>query len=93
MFEVGSVVCGAAPSSTVLIVGRALAGIGAAGLFTGATTAVAQVAPIEKRPMIIGLLGGLFGISSIIGPLVSISFGQMRLDMLIGVLVGWSVDG
>ena len=44
--------------------------MGSAGLFTGAMTAVAQVAPMEKRPLIIGLVGGLFGISAVIGPLV-----------------------
>lgn len=35
LFEVASAVCGAAPSSTVFIVGRALAGVGAAGIFAG----------------------------------------------------------
>ena len=74
IFEIGSVFCAAAVSSNMLIAGRAVAGVGAAGLFVGATTAIAQVAPIEKRPVIIGLLGGLFGVSSIIGPLVGHSF-------------------
>ncbi len=36
LFEAGSVVCAAAPSSVVLIVGRAVAGAGCAGLFSGA---------------------------------------------------------
>lgn len=36
IFEVGSVVCAVAPGSTVLIVGRAVAGMGAAGLVSGA---------------------------------------------------------
>ena len=53
------------------MVGRAIAGLGAAGLFTGATTAVIQVAPMAKRPTIIGIIGSLFGICSIIGPLVN----------------------
>ena len=35
LFEVGSVVCGAAPSSVAFIVGRAIAGAGAAGIFAG----------------------------------------------------------
>ncbi|KAI9878064.1 MAG: hypothetical protein M1830_002013 [Pleopsidium flavum] len=70
IFEVGSLVCGVAPTSTALIVGRAVAGVGSAGLFTGATTAVAQVAPMGSRPVIIGIIGGLFGFCSIIGPLL-----------------------
>ena len=36
LFEIGSAVCGAAPSSIAFIIGRAIAGIGAAGIFSGA---------------------------------------------------------
>lgn len=36
LFEVGSAICGAAPSSVAFIIGRAIAGVGAAGLFSGA---------------------------------------------------------
>ena len=36
IFEVGSAVCGGAPSSNALIVGRSIAGIGSAGIFSGA---------------------------------------------------------
>ena len=35
IFELGSLVCGAAPSSTALIIGRAIAGVGSAGIFSG----------------------------------------------------------
>lgn len=35
LFEVGSAVCGAAPNSVTFIVGRAIAGLGAAGILTG----------------------------------------------------------
>ena len=35
LFEVGSAICGAAPNSVVFIVGRAIAGSGAAGIFSG----------------------------------------------------------
>lgn len=35
IFEIGSLVCAVAPSSTAFIVGRAIAGIGTAGLFSG----------------------------------------------------------
>jgi MFS family permease len=36
VFELGSLICGAAPSSVALIVGRAIAGIGVGGIFSGA---------------------------------------------------------
>ena len=35
LFEVGSAVCGAAPNSVVFIIGRAIAGVGGAGIFSG----------------------------------------------------------
>ena len=38
IFEIGSAVCGAAPSSVVFIVGRAIQGIGGAGIFSGAVS-------------------------------------------------------
>jgi MFS family permease len=34
-FEIGSAVCGAAPSSTAFIIGRAIAGLGCSGMFSG----------------------------------------------------------
>jgi MFS family permease len=71
VFEIGSLLCGVAPSSNALIVGRAIAGLGSSGLYSGAATAIAAAAPIRLRPLLTGLLGGLFGFSSIIGPLVS----------------------
>lgn len=38
IFEIGSVICAAAPSSNALIIGRAIAGMGSAGVSTGALT-------------------------------------------------------
>ena len=35
LFEIGSAICGAAPNSAAFIVGRAIAGVGAAGIFSG----------------------------------------------------------
>lgn len=35
LFEIGSAICGAAPNSVAFIVGRAIAGLGSAGIFSG----------------------------------------------------------
>ena len=56
IFELGSIVCGAAPSAVALIVGRAIAGLGGAGLFSGALIILANAAPLEKRPTYAGML-------------------------------------
>ncbi|GIK00865.1 hypothetical protein Aspvir_004894 [Aspergillus viridinutans] len=74
LFEVGSVVCGAAPNSTAFIIGRALAGIGAAGILAGSVVCVVYAVPLEKRPRIQGLFGAVFGLASIVGPLVGGAF-------------------
>jgi len=74
LFEVGSVVCGAAPNSDAFIVGRALAGMGSAGIFSGSIILIAAVVPLGKRPALVGMMGSIFGISSIIGPLLGGAF-------------------
>ena len=50
IFELGSAICGAAQSSNMLIVGRAIAGVGAAGISSGAYTVLSASVPLEKRP-------------------------------------------
>jgi hypothetical protein len=74
IFEVGSAICGGAPNSKAFILGRAIAGIGSAGIFSGATVIIAQIVPLAKRPIFVGLMGSVFGISSIIGPLMGGAF-------------------
>ncbi|KAJ6554846.1 putative efflux pump antibiotic resistance protein [Mycena capillaripes] len=69
-FEVGSVLCGAAPTSTILILGRAIAGVGNAGIFSGALIIMANTIPLSKRPMYTGVLAGMAGIASVAGPLL-----------------------
>ncbi|RDW82726.1 hypothetical protein BP6252_03838 [Coleophoma cylindrospora] len=49
-FEVGSLLCGLAQSSKMLIVGRAISGIGGSGLVNGALTILGSAAPKDKRP-------------------------------------------
>lgn len=51
VFEIGSAICGAAPTSPVFIFGRAIAGIGSAGIFTGAMMVIMAMVPLHKRPM------------------------------------------
>lgn len=70
IFEVGSALCGAAPTSDALIVGRAIAGIGSAGIFSGALVIVAYTVPLIKRPIYTAFIGAMYGIASIAGPLL-----------------------
>ncbi|KAK3946004.1 major facilitator superfamily domain-containing protein [Diplogelasinospora grovesii] len=59
IFELGSAICGAAPNSTVLIVGRAIAGIGCAGVTAGA---------LNDRPKYTGIVTGIMGIALTAAP-------------------------
>ncbi|KAM0465762.1 hypothetical protein ACHAPV_001819 [Trichoderma viride] len=70
IFEIGSAVCGAAPSSPVFIVGRAIAGVGSAGITTGSMLVTIPLIPLPKRPMFQAMFGLVFGIASVSGPLI-----------------------
>ncbi|CAK7562239.1 MAG: hypothetical protein SEPTF4163_000074 [Sporothrix epigloea] len=70
LFEIGSAVCGAAPSSIAFIIGRAISGIGAAGIFSGVIIIIVYAVPLHKRPLYQGLFGAVFGLASVIGPLL-----------------------
>lgn len=70
LFELGSLVCALAPTSTALIIGRAVAGLGGSGIMAGALVIIAHSVPLRKRPIFLGSLGGMFGIASVSGPLL-----------------------
>ncbi len=70
IFEIGSLICGAAPNSVALIIGRAIAGVGGAGLSTGGAIIVAFSAEPRKRPIFMGLIGVTYATAAIIGPLL-----------------------
>ena len=74
IFEVGSLICAVANNSTTLIVGRAVAGAGGAGISSGAYTIIAFSVPIRKRPVYVGFLGSIFAVASVAGPLLGGAF-------------------
>lgn len=70
IFELGSLICGVAQNSTTFVVGRAIAGLGASAVVTGAMTIAALAAEPAQRPVLMGLVGTIYGLSSVIGPLL-----------------------
>ena len=55
IFELGSLLCGVAQSSTIFIIGRAVAGMGGAGILYGGLTIISACVPLQKRPGIFSL--------------------------------------
>src|SRR5690625_7454808 len=70
IFLIGSILCGFAVSIEQLIIFRAIQGIGGGALMPIAFTIVYDVFPADKRGKMIGLLGAVFGIASVAGPLL-----------------------
>ncbi|OTA60393.1 MFS general substrate transporter [Hypoxylon sp. EC38] len=70
IFEIGSLVCALAPTSNALIVGRAVAGLGASGMFAGGFAVQTAIIPLHKRAIWIGAISSTFAIASIVGPVI-----------------------
>jgi MFS family permease len=71
IFGVGSLMVSVAHDVTLLLIGRAVQGIGSAGIFPVATAVIGDVFPVEKRGRALGLIGAVFGIAFIIGPFIA----------------------
>jgi EmrB/QacA subfamily drug resistance transporter len=80
LFLLGSLLCGLAPTTGFLIAARVVQGLGAASLFTTTLAVIADLFPPAERGKYMGLIGGIMGISSVVGPLA----GGVITDLL-----GW----
>ncbi|KJK75553.1 hypothetical protein H634G_08917 [Metarhizium anisopliae BRIP 53293] len=70
IFELGSLICGVANRSSIFIIGRAIAGVGSAGIFTGSLVILSQSVRLERRPFFTGIIGSMYGIASVVGPVL-----------------------
>lgn len=70
LFLLGSALCGMAQDMTQLILLRALQGLGGGGLMVVAMAAIGDVIPPAERGRYQGLFGGVFGLATVVGPLV-----------------------
>ena len=70
IFLAGSMLAGLSQSMTQLIAFRALQGIGAGGLMVGAQAIIGDIVPPRERGRYMGLIGSVFGVASVAGPLL-----------------------
>src|SRR4051795_13764511 len=70
LFLAGSALCGAAQSLPMLIAFRALQGLGVGGLIVLSMATVGDVVPPRDRGRYQGLFGAVFGVASVLGPVL-----------------------
>ncbi len=77
VFIIGSIIGGLAQDMTWLIIGRGVQGLGGGGLMLLSQAIIADVVPARERGRYMGIMGGVFALSSVAGPLLG----------------GWFTDG
>ncbi|ORY69454.1 iron permease [Leucosporidium creatinivorum] len=81
IFAIGSAVTGAGPSMSIVILGRAIAGIGGGGILTMTEIVIVDLLPLAERGAFFGIVGSVWAIASAIGPPIGgalASAGQWR---------------
>ncbi|KAL9008344.1 MAG: hypothetical protein Q9173_006520 [Seirophora scorigena] len=74
LFEAGSAICGAAPTMDALIIGRAICGLGGAGMYLGVMTVLSVTTTEHERPTYIGFTGLTWGAGTVLGPVIGGAF-------------------
>lgn len=70
LFGLGSAVVMLSPSFAIVLLGRAIQGLGAGGIFPVASAVIGDTFPPEKRGSALGMIGAVFGLAFIVGPIL-----------------------
>ncbi len=87
IFVIASLLCGTAQDITQLIAYRALQGVGGGILFAGAFTVIGDLFDARERGKWQGIFGAVFGLSSLVGPLLGGYFSDG--NALFGITTSW----
>ncbi len=97
LFAAGSLVVALTPSFGVLLLGRAIQAFGAGGIFPVASAVIAETVSAERRGRVLGLIGAVFGLAFLLGPLLGgllLRFGWQWLFLVnVPVAAGLVVAG
>ncbi|KAL9087211.1 MAG: hypothetical protein Q9159_003778 [Coniocarpon cinnabarinum] len=104
LFEVGSTISGAAPNMNAFIIGRAIGGVGANGLYLGAITIVARFTSSKEKAVYFSFFGISWGIGTLVkrvdyagavlfagafmSPIMAVSFGGANYPWGSGQVIG-----
>ncbi|TGJ79205.1 hypothetical protein E0Z10_g9565 [Xylaria hypoxylon] len=76
LFEVGSAICGAAPSMNAIIIGRIIAGIGGSGIYLGSLQYFTLMTSQKERGFYMSLVGAFWGLGAVLGPVIGGAFAE-----------------
>ncbi|KAL7929212.1 major facilitator superfamily domain-containing protein [Trichoderma chlorosporum] len=92
IFEVGSVLCGAAPNMNAIIIGRVIAGMGGTGIYLGCLNYFSSLTTPKERGTYITLIRFCWGIGAVLGPVIgsafSVSSATWRWAFYINLVIG-----
>ncbi|MDZ4700787.1 MAG: MFS transporter [Rhodothermales bacterium] len=71
LFVVGTLIVVFSPTFFIMLVGRAFQGAGVSGIFPITGAVIGDLFPVERRGRMLGIVGAVFGVAFIIGPIVS----------------------
>ncbi len=103
LFALGSLIVALSPANlfAMLLVGRALQGFGAGGIFPVASAVIGDTFPPEKRGSALGLIGAVFGLAFLVGPILGgiiLTFTTWQWLFIINlpialavIILGWRV--
>ncbi|GAB4529090.1 MAG: MFS transporter [Anaerolineales bacterium] len=82
LFVIGSIVVASAPTLPLILLGRGIQGFGSGGIFPVASAVIGDTFPPEKRGGALGLIGAVFGLAFLIGPVLGGILLQYGWQML-----------
>ncbi|CAG8488066.1 833_t:CDS:2 [Ambispora gerdemannii] len=74
VFELGSLLCGISQNMSMMIISRTVSGLGGGGIISLCLIIIADIVLLRERGKYLGIIGGIYGLASVVGPLVGGAF-------------------